>query len=62
MKMGRPEGSGWGNPSGLRCPNCYSARLNKAGTKHGKTRYQCRKCGTKTVLPKPPAKKRKAKG
>ena len=35
----------------LGCPNCYSIQITKSGVEHGKQRYKCKRCGSRTVFP-----------
>ena len=35
----------------LGCPNCYSIQLIKSGIEHGKQRYKCKRCRSRTVFP-----------
>ena len=35
----------------LTCPNCFSVQLIKSGVEHGKQRYRCKRCGSRTVFP-----------
>tara|TARA_R110002020_G_scaffold28714_1_gene91195 strand:+ start:251 stop:1447 length:1197 start_codon:yes stop_codon:yes gene_type:complete len=35
----------------LGCPNCYSIQLTKSGIEHGKQRYKCKRCRSRTVFP-----------
>ena len=35
----------------LGCPNCYSIQITKSGVEHGKQRYRCKRCGSRTVFP-----------
>ena len=35
----------------LACPNCFSIQLTKSGIEHGKQRYRCKRCKSRTVFP-----------
>ena len=35
----------------LACPNCFSIQLHKSGIEHGKQRYKCKRCKSRTVFP-----------
>ena len=35
----------------LTCPNCFSIQLHKSGIEHGKQRYKCKRCRSRTVFP-----------
>ena len=35
----------------LTCPNCFSVQLHKSGIEHGKQRYKCKRCRSRTVFP-----------